>query len=93
MKHQDKKSLTYDYIKCKPRLSSECRSQVASEVIQMLDDNKLMRASESTPLVAEPGVSILKRIMKKLKKNKPNDNKYGIFNNFNKIKKYFNELK
>jgi len=76
LKHQDKKSLTYDYIKCKPRLSSECRSQVASEVIQMLDDNKLMRASESTPLVAEPGVSILKRIMKKLKKNKPNENKY-----------------
>jgi len=76
LKHQDKKSLTYDYIKCKPRLSSECRSQVASEVIQMLDDNKLMRASESTPLVAEPGVSILKRIMKKLKKNKPSDNKY-----------------
>ncbi|ORX85675.1 hypothetical protein BCR32DRAFT_265519 [Anaeromyces robustus] len=77
LKHQDKKSLTYDYIKCKPRLSSECRSQVASEVIQMLDDNKLMRASESTPLVAEPGVSILKRIMKKLKKNKPNDNNFS----------------
>jgi len=76
LKHQDKKALTYDYIKCKPRLSSECRSQVASEVIQMLDDNKLMRASESTPLVAEPGVSILKRIMKKLKKNKPSDNKF-----------------
>jgi len=76
LKHQDKKALTYDYIKCKPRLSSECRSQVASEVIQMLDDNKLMRASESTPLVAEPGVSILKRIMKKLKKNKPNDNNF-----------------
>ncbi|ORX46150.1 hypothetical protein BCR36DRAFT_104376 [Piromyces finnis] len=78
VKHQDMKSLTYDYIKCKPRLSSECRSQVASEVVQMLDDAtpKLMRASESTPLVAESGVSILKRIMKKLKKNKPSDNKF-----------------
>lgn len=84
LKHQDMKALTYDaliydYIKCKPRLSSECRSQVASEVVQMLDDAtpKLMRASESTPLVAESGNSILKRIMKKLKKNKPNENKFG----------------
>jgi len=77
LKNQDKKALTYDYIKCNSRLSSGCRSKVASEVIQILDEGDYMRASEATPLVAEPGVSILKRIMKKLKKNKPNDNKFS----------------
>jgi hypothetical protein len=76
LKHQDNKALTYDNIKSKNgkiRLSNECRLKVASEVIQILENGEYMRASESTPLVAEPGVSILKRIMKKLKKNKPND--------------------
>jgi len=50
--------------------------KVASEVVQLLENGGYMRASESTPLVAEPGVSILKRIMKKWKRNKPN-NKFG----------------
>jgi len=79
LKHQNNKALTYDYIKSKNGkigLSNECRLKVASEVIQILENGEYMRASESTPLVAEPGVSILKRIMKKLKKNKPSDVKY-----------------